>query len=159
MVRDNWRCYREQDRRPCYIDAKGKKVGFGSWYERLYNDYSCEELYAPQGHNDRVRTCDLMPQDRVEREANNDDSMMESDWLTRIGAPLLRLGQVSQDKQPNRTRAIIDFGNLGEQLLPTSFAIDYNGRTDEQKLSFVGQTNYNQKERWNSETRCIQKKC
>ena len=100
----------------------------------------------------------MTPQDRVEREAKDDDSLLESDWLTRTGAPLLRLGEVSQDKQPNRTRAIVDFDNLGEQLLPTSFAIDYNGRTDEQKLSFVGQTNYNQKERWNSETRCIQKK-
>ena len=78
IVRDNWRCYDEQTRSPCAPDKTGKKVGFGSWYERLYNDYTCEELYAPQGHNDRVRTCDLAPQDRVEHEANDDDSLMES---------------------------------------------------------------------------------
>ena len=77
------------------LDATGKKVGFGSWYERKYNDYTCEEFYACQGHNDRVRTCDLTPQDRMEHEANDDNSMMESDWLTRTCAPLLHLGQVS----------------------------------------------------------------
>ena len=117
--------------------------------ERKYNDYTCEELYAKQGHNDRVRTCDLTPQDRVEREAKDDNSLLESDWLTRTGAPLLRLGEVPHDIKPNRTRAIVYFGIRGEQYLPMAFAIDYNKRTSEQKLSHLGQTRFDQKgTRW-----------
>ena len=41
-----------------------------------------------------MRTYDLTPEDRVEREANDDDSQLGSDWRTRTGAPLLRLGEV-----------------------------------------------------------------
>ena len=92
-----------------------------------------------------MRTCNLTPQARVEREAKDDDSLLESDWLTRIGAPLLRLGEVPHDTKPNRTRAMVYFGVRREQYLPMAFAIDYNKRTSDQALSHLGQTQYGQK--------------
>ena len=104
---NNARWKGEQQRKDCALDIKSKKVGFGSWHERQYNDYTCEELYAKQGHRDRVRTVDLTPEDHVEREANDDDSQENSDLHKRTGHRLLRQGEVPRNLRPNRTRAYI----------------------------------------------------
>ena len=61
-------------------NKNGKAKGFGSWYDRKPGDYSKAELEAPQGHLDRVRTADLRPEHRAERELTDDDSHKPSDW-------------------------------------------------------------------------------
>ena len=63
--------------------------------------YTCEEYYAPQGHKDRVRTADLMPEDTIHYELKDDDSLKASDWRERMSQPLQRLGTVpSSDLKP-----------------------------------------------------------
>ena len=70
---------KEQDRKASALDHQGKKVGFGSWYNRQYDDYTCEEFYISQENKDRVRTADLTPEDVMYREFKDDDSLKESD--------------------------------------------------------------------------------
>ena len=53
---------------------QGKKVGFDSWYNRQYDDYTCEEYHATKDNKDRVRTVVMAPEDRVNRELKDDDS-------------------------------------------------------------------------------------
>ena len=56
-----------------------------------------------------MRTVDLTPEDRVNRELKDDDSLKASDWRERTGQPLLRLGEVTADLKPNRKKAMIYF--------------------------------------------------
>lgn len=64
--------------------AGGPKVkGLGSFYLRAPGNYSLAEFLAKQPHQDRVRTADLNPGDRAERDLADDDSHKESDWLDR----------------------------------------------------------------------------
>ena len=66
---------KEKDRKTCALDMQGRKVGFGSWYNCQYDDYTCEEYYATKDNKDRVRTVvDLTPEDRVNHELKDDDS-------------------------------------------------------------------------------------
>ena len=62
---------------------RGKIKGFGSFYNRLPGHYSEAEQMAKQGHADRIRTVDLMPDHRLERELADDDSQKLSDWHDR----------------------------------------------------------------------------
>ena len=124
--------------KPCpdnTLDMQGKKVGFSSWYNRKYDDYTCEEFYAPQGHKDCVRTADLTLEDAVDRELKDDDPLKESDWRERTVKPLLRLGEVPTNLKPNRKRAEIYFKDDEKKLLPTSFAAEEHKRTLDQILS------------------------
>ena len=83
---------KEKDRKTCAPDMQGRNVGFGSWYNRQYNDYTCEECYATKYNKDRMRTVDMTPADRLNRELKDDDSVRASDWRERTSQPLLRLG-------------------------------------------------------------------
>ena len=79
-------CWTKEKNCPaCALDDKNKKAGFGNWCKRAYNDYTCEEFYAAQGHDDRVRTADLFPEDAIKREITDDDSLLDSDWHERTG--------------------------------------------------------------------------
>jgi len=64
-----------------YVD--GKPVGFGSFYKRPFGDYSREEFGASQGHQNRVRTIDLLNADVKRRIDSDDDSEEPSDWYDR----------------------------------------------------------------------------
>ena len=111
---------KEQPRPACALDMQGRKIGFGSWYNRQYDDCTCEEYCAPQGHEDRVRTTDLTPEDVINRELKDGDSLKNSDWRERTGHPPLRLGTVSSDLKPNHKRALIYFKNDEKKLLLTA---------------------------------------
>ena len=129
-----------------------RKVDFGSCYERQYEDYTCEEYYAPQGHKDRVHTADLTPQDIINRELKDGDSLKDSDWRERTGQSLLRLGTVASDLKPNRKKAMICFEGDDYKLLPTAYAAEEHRRTVEQMMSFLGQTNFRQGRMGNQST-------
>ena len=73
----------EMDRPKSRSTEAGNLIGFGSWYRRQPGKYSPHELTAGQGHEHRVRTVDLLPEDRLERENQDDDSMLMSDWKDR----------------------------------------------------------------------------
>ena len=62
---------------------RGKMKGFGSFYQRTPGHYSEAEQMAKQGHADRIRTVDLLPDHRMERELAEDDSQKLSDWHDR----------------------------------------------------------------------------
>ena len=110
---------------------QGKKVGSGSWYPRQYDDYTCEEYYAPQGRKDRVRTADLTPEDAINRELKDDDSLKDSDWRERTGQPLLRLRIiVLPDLKPNRKKAMIYFEGDDKKYLPVAYAADKHKPND-----------------------------
>ena len=68
-----------------YQNKEGRREGFGSWFGRRYGNYSLEEHSAAQGHKDRVRTADLIGNDRFERNQDSDDSKKPSDWEWRTG--------------------------------------------------------------------------
>ena len=109
---------KEQPRKACALGMQDRKVDFGSCYERQYEDYTCEEYYAPQGHKDRVHTADLTPQDIINRELKDGDSLKDSDWRERTGQSLLRLGMVSSDLKPNRNKAMIYFEAMTRNIFP-----------------------------------------
>ena len=90
---------KEKDRKICALDMQGRKVGFGSWFNRQYDNYTCEEYYVAQYNKDCVRTVELTPEDRLNHELKDDDSLKASDWRERTGTgqPLLRMGEVSSD--------------------------------------------------------------
>ena len=73
------RCNKEKPCPTCALDMQGRKVGFSSWYNHQYDDYTCEEFYISQENKDRVRTADLTPEDVMYREFKDDDSLKESD--------------------------------------------------------------------------------
>ena len=79
----DFRWVREMARGKPSKDRDGVPVGFGSFYKRIPGMYSREELNAKQGHEDRVRTADLIPEHKLAREMNGDDSELESDWRDR----------------------------------------------------------------------------
>ena len=112
--------------------------------------YTCEEYYAPQGHEVRVRTADLAPEDAINRELKDDDSLKYSDWRERTGQPLLRLGTVPSDTKPNHKRALIYFKDNEKKLLPTAYAAEEHKRTLDQMMPFLGQTNFVQGNNGNS---------
>ena len=61
----------------------GKVKGFGSFYRRKPGNYSEAEFLARPGHKDRIRTQDCTLGDQAERELNDDDSLLPSDWADR----------------------------------------------------------------------------
>ncbi len=77
------RWYVEASREPCQINSQGEAIGLGSFFNRRPFDYTDEEMNLPQGHEDRIRTVDLLPEDRKRREQEDDDSVLPSDWLER----------------------------------------------------------------------------
>ena len=133
---------KEQDRKACALDHQGKKIGFGSWCNRQYDDYTCEEYYVTTDNKDRVRIVDLTPEDRVNCELKDDDSLKASDWRKCMGQPLLRLGTVESDLRPNRKKAMIYFEGGAKKYLPITYAAEDNRRTVDQMISFLGQTKY-----------------
>ena len=62
---------------------RGKTKGFGSFCNQAPGHYSEAEQMAKQGHPDRIRTVDLMPDHRLERELADDVSQKLSDWHDR----------------------------------------------------------------------------
>ena len=124
------------------LTCRARKVGFDSWYNRQYDNYTCEEYYATNDNKDRVRTLDLTPEDHVNRE--DDDSLKVSDWRERTGQPLLSLGEVPDDIKPNRKKAMIYFEGDDCKYLTTTYAAEQHRRTVEQTMSFLGQTNFHQ---------------
>ena len=135
---------KEKDSKTCALDMQGKKVGFGSWYNCQYGDYTCEEYYARKDNIDQVRTVDLTPEDRLNRDLNDDDSLKGSDWRGRTGQPLLRLGAVASNLKPNRKKAMIYFKGNDNKFLPTAYVAEEHRRTVDQMMSFLGQTNFGQ---------------
>ena len=121
VLSENTRWTKEKDRQACAFDVQGKKVGYGSWYERQHRDYTCEEYYATHDNKDRVRTVDLTPEDCLNREIKDDDSQKGSDWHERTGQPLLRMGEVPKDLRPNRKKAYIYFGEYDKKYLPAAY--------------------------------------
>ena len=121
---------------------QGRKVGFGSWYNRQYNDYTCEECYATKDNKDRVRTVGMTPADRLNRELKDDDSVRASDWRERTGQPLLRMGEVSSDIRPDPNKAMIYFEGDDYKYPPVAYATEQHRRTVEQTMSLLGQTNF-----------------
>ena len=88
-------------------NKSGKAKGFGSFYERNPGDYSRAEFKAEQGHLDRVRTADLRPEDRAERELVDDDSHKPSDWRDRtsINPQLYRAHREAEQADKERREA------------------------------------------------------
>ena len=76
-------------------NKSGTPKGFGSFCDRKHGDYSRTELEAEQGHLDRVRTADLLPEHRAERELMDDYSHKSSGWAdcTSINPALYRAQQ------------------------------------------------------------------
>ena len=64
-------------------DSANRPTGFGLFYNRAPLLYSEAEFLAKQGHSDCVRTVDCTPEDKHERDANDDDSLLSSDWQDR----------------------------------------------------------------------------
>ena len=91
-----------------------------------------------------MRTVDLTPEDRLEREVRDDDSQKNSDWHQHTGHHLLRQGEVPRNLRPNRTRVYIYFGEEGKKYLPVAFAAEAHRRTIAQMWSHLGQTQYGQ---------------
>ena len=54
-------------------------------------DYTDEEMNLPQGHEDRIRTVDLLPNDKKRREQDDDNSVLPTDWLEHTGEASLAL--------------------------------------------------------------------
>jgi len=77
------RWYREISREPRQVNEQNDAIGLGSFFKRNPYDYTDEEFSLPQGHEDRIRTVDLLPEDRKRREDADDDSILPSDWLER----------------------------------------------------------------------------
>ena len=131
-----------KDREACALDMQGRKVGFGSWYSRQHGDYTCEEYYATHDNKDRVRTVDLTPEERLNREIKDDDSQKGSDWHECTGQPLLRMNEVPKDLRPNCKKTYIYFANNENQYLPAAYAAEDNMRTIDRIMSHFGQTKY-----------------
>ena len=98
------RWVREMARGKSETDRDGVPVGFGSFYKRCPGIYSQEELEAPQGHADRVRTADLIPEHKYAREQDDDDSELESDWhdRTSVDPDLHRAHRETEEKMQAR---------------------------------------------------------
>ena len=81
-------------------DRDGIRIGFGSFYKRCPGIYSREELNAKQGHANRVRTVDLIPEHKLARKQDGNDSEKESDWLDRtaIDPELHRAQRETEEK-------------------------------------------------------------
>ena len=89
-----------------------------------------------------MRTVDLTPEDRLDREIRDDDSQKGSDWHERTGQPFLRMGEVPNDLRPNHKKAWIYFDSNDSKCLPAAYAAEDNRRTVDQMMSFLGQTKY-----------------
>jgi hypothetical protein len=90
-----------------------------------------------------VRTCDLCPEDQVDRELKDDDSDRESDWLNRTSHPIYHVKVPEPKKQPNRVTAHVPNGevpNITRHMVPSVFVVNPDRRSDIQKLSAVGQS-------------------
>jgi len=48
-------------------------------------------MNLPQGHEDRIRMIDLLPDDRKRHEQEDDDSVLPTDWLEHTGEASLAL--------------------------------------------------------------------
>ena len=75
--------WKDEMKRKPRKEVDGRPVGFGSWYQREYHDYTREEFLATQSSADRIRTRDCKPMDQLQRDENDDDSHCESDWFDR----------------------------------------------------------------------------
>ena len=79
---------KEWRRRPIRRDKNKVPIGQGSFWQRNSFDYSQAELWASQGHKDRIRTADLTFADRQKCNADDDCSVQtlnpekdkDSDW-------------------------------------------------------------------------------
>ena len=99
-----------------------------------------------------MRAVDLTPEDRLDHELKDDNSLKASDWRERTGQPLLRLGEVSSDIRPNRKKAMIYFEGGDCKYLPIAYASEQHRCTVEQTMSFLGQTNFRQGRHGNQST-------
>jgi hypothetical protein len=79
------RWYFEASGEPCQINSQGKAIGHGSFFNRRLFDYTDEEMNLPQGHEDRIRMADLLPEYKKRREQDDNDSVLPTDWLERTG--------------------------------------------------------------------------
>ena len=75
--------YLEISREPCQVNSHNEAIGLGSFYKRQPYDYTKDELNLPQGHEDRIRTADLLPANRKWCADEDDDSVRPTDWLKR----------------------------------------------------------------------------
>ena len=91
-------------------------------------------MLARQGRTVRVCTKDLIPFDRVRREAAGDDSGEESDWLDCTCHPKGHIKSLGK-KAANRTL----LNNGLKDDLPAAYASDESKRTELQKQSFEKQ--------------------
>ena len=73
--------YLEISREPRRVNSRNEAIGLGSFYKRWQYDYTNNELNLPQGHEDRMRTVDLLPVDRKQHADEDNDSICPTDWL------------------------------------------------------------------------------
>ena len=95
----------EMGRKKQNKSKEGTPKGFGSFYERKPYMYSMAEFMAEQGAADRIRTADLTPADKADREIADDDSMKESDWFDRTSInPFMWRAQKNAEKELRKKR-------------------------------------------------------
>jgi len=89
---------KEWRRKPIRRDKNKVPIGRGSFWQRKSFDCSQAELWASQGHNDRIRTADLTFADSQQSIADDDCSVQtlnpekdkDSDWNQRTGIKMSR---------------------------------------------------------------------
>jgi hypothetical protein len=75
------RWYLEISRDPHQVNSCNEAIGLGSFYNCQPYDYTNDELNLPQGHEDCIRTANLLPADRKQHADEDDDSVLPTDWL------------------------------------------------------------------------------
>jgi hypothetical protein len=73
------RWYLEITREPRQVNSRNEAIGLGLFYKRWPYNYTDNELNLPQGHEDYIRTVDLLPIDRKQRADDDDDSVCPTD--------------------------------------------------------------------------------
>ena len=67
------------------MNTQNEAIGHGSFFKCWPYDYTDEEMNLPQGHEDRIRTVNLLPYDRKRCEDDDNDSVLPTDWLEHTG--------------------------------------------------------------------------
>jgi len=67
------------------MNSQGQAIGRGSFYKLWSRDYTNEECDLPQGHKDRIRMVDLLPEATKCLADVGNDSMLATNWLEHTG--------------------------------------------------------------------------
>ena len=110
-----------EKRPPSRFNAKGKRQGFGLFYDSPCYDNSFAEKTAKIGHKDRICTCDLTSEDQMKfRYEESDDFDCSSDWKKQTGFTMksARLGGYScnsSTRKPNKSLEAYNVRRLVEK--------------------------------------------